>query len=392
MGNPNVVAADLALAELLGQAMVLPLFGSSATKVTAAQAAANRSIYGMASPGDVIKLLRPAGVVLLDRIPFHPEFGHLHLENVVTVDQLVEFVGELQTIAQSADMPSLLIVADQEGGRVNRLPVPPLPAAAVIGMTQRRDLARRAGELTGRIARSLGVNLLFHPVADVGAANPAIGDRAFASDPELVADMVSATIKGIAAAGVGSTAKHWPGHGRADADSHTSLPTLDVGLSDWRNVELPPFRAAVGAGVDAVVVAHLSFPSADPIDRAASESPPLIEHLRNDAGFSGVVVSDALWMPSIRRGPYTDAEISERVLSAGVDLLLSPPDPVGTIERISESLERVSIRSTIEAGVERSLSLRRRVASNVPPHDQKTDWSAETRELSDEIEAASRAV
>ena len=386
MVDHEIRAADFSLADLVGQSMILPLYGSSATEVTAEQAAANRSIYGMASPADVIKFLRPGGVVLLDRIPFHPEFGDLHLDNVVSSHQLVNYLGELQTVARDAGMPSLLIVADQEGGRVNRLPVPPLPAPAVIGSTKKPDLARRAGELTARIAKSLGVNLLFHPVADVGASNQAIGDRAFGSDPALVADMVSATVVGIAAVGVGSTAKHWPGHGRADADSHNSLPTLNVDLSDWRSVELPPFRAAIEAGVDAIVVAHVNFPAADPTGQAASESPRLLERLRHEAGFSGVAISDALWMPSIRRATVTDAAIAERVLAAGVDLLLSPPDPAGTIRLISQSPQQEKVRSTLETGVERSLSLRRRVEAGASTDEHMTDWAAETQDLVSEAD------
>jgi len=168
MHDRGVRVEDMSLTDLVGQTMVVPLYGSSATTVTTEQAAANRSIYGEALPSEIIERFRPGGVLLIDRIAFHPGFEHLPLGNASTASQLVEYTAGLQEAARSAGMPGLLIVADQEGGRVNQLPVPALPAAAVVGATGRPDLARRAGELTGRIARSLGVNVLFYPVADVG--------------------------------------------------------------------------------------------------------------------------------------------------------------------------------------------------------------------------------
>jgi len=389
MNDRDVRVEDLSLSDLVGQTMVLPLYGSSATNVTTEQAAANRSIYGEALPSEIIERFRPGGVLLIDRIAFHPGFEHLPLGNAQTASQLVEYTSTLQEAARSAGMPGLLIVADQEGGRVNQLPVPALPVAAVVGSTGRPDLARRAGELTGRIARSLGVNVLFYPVADVGASNSAIGDRAFGSDVDLVAEMVKATVEGITEAGVGAAVKHWPGHGRADADSHKSLPRLNVGMADWHDVELPPFRAAVEAKVDAVVVAHLSFPAADPTGRAASTSPRLVQLLRRETGFRGVVFSDALWMPSIRQSSSSDAETATAVLAAGIDLLLAPPDPRGTITHIGRSVERNEIRSMLERAVNRSLALRRSVARYPKPTTPPPDWSAETQQLTLEIRSAS---
>jgi beta-N-acetylhexosaminidase len=383
----GVAVAEMSLADLVGQSMVLPLYGSSAATVTADQEAANRSIYGAATPAEVIRRLRPGGVVLLDRIPFHPDFGDLPLDNAVTATQLSELTGELQAVARAAGLPELLIVADQEGGRVNRRPVAPLPAPAVVGATGRPELARRSGELTGHIAAAMGVNVVFGPVADIGTSNAGIGDRSFGSDPSQVADMVAATAEGITGTGVGSVVKHWPGHGRADADSHEALPTLDVELADWQVVEAPPFRAAVAAGVDAVAVAHLRFPAADPEGRAATMSPPLLERLRRDTAFSGVVFSDALWMPAIRDARPTDAETAAAVLAAGVDVLLAPPDPAGTIALISRSPARDEIRSVLEQAVVRSLSLRKRVSASRQFDSQQTDWSLEIQQLRSDIES-----
>ena len=380
--------ATMSLGELVGHSMVLPMYGASAESVTGEQAEANRSIYAADTPREIIEAIRPGGVLLLDRIAFHPRFGDLPLASVVSPAQLTEYTEELQSVARSAGLANLLIVTDQEGGRVNRLPTPPLPSASSIGATSRPDLARAAGELTGRIASSFGVNVVFGPVADIGVANSAIGDRSFGADPRAVAEMVVATVDGITAAGVAAVAKHWPGHGRADADSHVSLPTLDVSASEWREAELLPFDAAVQAGTDAVAVAHLSAPALDPSGRPASASASLVRLLREVTGFAGVTFSDALWMPAIRRFAPTDPEAAAAVLGAGVDLLLAPPDPWGTMESIDTAGAGDELRASLEASATRTFALRRRLGAAAQRPDG-TDWSEEIRRLAADIGTAS---
>jgi len=378
--------ADLDLAGLLGQAMVLPIYGGSTANVTTEQAAANRSIYGAATPREVIEQLRPGGVLLLDRIPFHPHFGKLPLGNVESATQLAEYTEELQAAATTAGLPRMMIVADQEGGRVNRLPVLPLPPAKAIGATGDRDLARRAGELTGSMATSFGVGVVEGPVAAVGFKNPAIGDRAFGADPDLVTDMVAATVEGIRAAGAASVVKHWPGLGRAEGDGHTSPPALNVDLADWHNVELRAFRAAVRAGVDAVLVTHATFPAADPTGRPASISAPIVERIRTDAEFGGVVISDSLWMPDIRHSSASDAEIGMNALRAGVDLLLAPPDPRGVIELVTSSPVRDELQPMLEQALARTLALRRRMPNVVSPL-RGHDWSDDVDHMNQTIKS-----
>jgi beta-N-acetylhexosaminidase len=377
---------NMDLAELLGQTMVLPIYGASTATVTTEQAAANRSIYGVATPREVIERLRPGGVLLLDRIPFHPKFGELPLGNVGSAAQLAEYTEELQAAAATAGLPRLMIVADQEGGRVNRLPVPPLPAADMIGATGDRDLASRAGELTGLMATSFGIGVVEGPVAAVGFKNPVIGDRAFASDSDLVSDMVAATVEGIRATGAASVAKHWPGLGRAEGDSHKSPPLLNVDLADWHNVELRPFRAAVRAGVDAILVTHVTFPAADPTGRPASISAPIVERIRSDAEFDGVVFSDSLWMPGIRQSSASDAEIGMNVLRAGVDVLLAPPDPRGVIELVTRSPVRDELQPMLERALARSLALRGRIPSVVSPL-REHDWSDDVGHINQKIKS-----
>ena len=122
--------ATMSLGELVSHSMVLPMYGASAESVTGEQAEANRSIYAADTPREIIEAIRPGGVLLLDRIAFHPRFGDLPLASVVSPAQLTEYTEELQSVARSAGLANLLIVTDQEGGRVNRLPTPPLPSAS----------------------------------------------------------------------------------------------------------------------------------------------------------------------------------------------------------------------------------------------------------------------
>jgi beta-N-acetylhexosaminidase len=377
---------DMDLADLLGQTMVLPIYGASTATVTTEQAEANRSIYGAATPREVIERLRPGGVLLLDRIPFHPQFGKMPLGNVGSAAQLAEYTEELQAAAATAGLPRMMIVADHEGGRVNRLPVPPLPPADMIGATGDNDLARRAGELTGLMATSFGVDVVEGPVAAVGFKNPVIGDRAFGSDSDLVSDMVAATVEGIRASGAASVVKHWPGLGRAEGDGHKSPPVLNVDLADWHNVELRPFRAAVRDGVDAVLVTHVTFPAADPTGRPASISAPIVERIRTDAEFDGVVFSDSLWMPGIRQSSASDAEIGMNVLRAGVDVLLAPPDPRGVIELVTSSPARDELQPMLEQAFARTLALRQRMPNVVSPL-RGHDWSDDVDHMNQTIKS-----
>ena len=266
----------LDLSDLASQSTILPMYGSTATTASVDQRAANRSIYGVETPAEIIEALRPGGVVLVERIPFHPRYAELPLGSLGDSARLQDYVGGLQSVAEQHDIGPLLIIADQEGGTVNRLPVPPLSAPALIGATGRLDLAEQAARLTGLAARHHGVNLVLGPVADIVApgqpAPPPIGERSFGADPAHVAAMVAATIRGLHAGGVMAAAKHWPGHGRATADSHVQLPTLAIGRDEWLTHEAQPFVAAISEGVDAILSAHLIAPAVDEQNQPASIS------------------------------------------------------------------------------------------------------------------------
>ena len=239
--------------------------------------------------------------------------------NIVTPDQLASLTAQLHAVA-----PDVLIATDEEGGDVTRLHLregSPDPGNAALGVVD--DVA-----LTEAVARSIGVELFAAgvdlntaPVVDVNSnpANPVIGVRSFGADPSLVARHARAYIAGLQSAGVGACVKHFPGHGDTAVDSHLDLPTVKAPLDVLRGRELAPFAAAVAAGTLAVMTSHVLLPAIDP-SLPATLSPSVLKLLRDDLGFDGLLVSDALDMKgaSARHGEPAAAVLA---LTAGCDLL-----------------------------------------------------------------------
>lgn len=203
-----------------------------------------------------------------------------------------------------------------------------LPGAMALGAGGSRSDARTAGRIAGAELAALGINQNYAPDADVNVnpANPVIGVRSFGSDPESVAGMVAAQVKGYQSAGIASTAKHFPGHGDTSTDSHTGLPVIRHTREQWAELDAPPFRAAVAAGIDSIMTAHIVVPALDPSEDPATLSHPILTGiLREELGYDGVVVTDALGMEGVRT-KYGDERVPVLALLAGVDQLLNPPD------------------------------------------------------------------
>jgi beta-N-acetylhexosaminidase len=246
----------------------------------------------------------------------------LFRRNVESPEQVRELIGSLLSAAPP-DAP-LLVAIDQEGGRVQRLREPwtEWPAMRRVAAHGEPGKTAALAAALARELRELGIGLDFAPVVDVDTnpANPVIGDRAFAGTPEEVARHAAAFVSALQAGGVAACAKHFPGHGDTAQDSHHELPRLDHDLERLRRVELPPFVAAVRAGVASVMTAHVLLPALD-AERPATLSPVVLRLLREELGFDGVVFSDDLEMRAVAdRFP-----IGERVLGAlraGVDALL----------------------------------------------------------------------
>jgi beta-N-acetylhexosaminidase len=233
---------------------------------------------------------------------------------------------------QSDSKLPLLVAADFELGVSNRLNgTTAFPNAMAIGATGKLDYAEAFGRITGEEARAIGVHWNFFPVADVNSnpENPIINTRSFGEGPQQVEDMVSAYIRGAHSAGFLTTAKHFPGHGDTATDSHLGLAQVSGDRARLDAVELPPFRKAIQAGVDSVMVAHVTVPALDSNANAvATVSPKIVSDLlRRDLQFPGLIITDALDMAALTKlyAAYIGREAVD-AFKAGNDMLLIPPD------------------------------------------------------------------
>jgi beta-N-acetylhexosaminidase len=245
--------------------------------------------------------------------------------NVESPTQLRRLTQHLQSLAQTRCQPPLLIAVDQEGGRVARLKTPftAFPSAAEIGQTGSERLAYEVGHAMGRELCAVGINMDMAPVLDVltNPANTVIGDRAFSSDADCVAGLGMAFVRGMRAAGTLTVGKHFPGHGDTVLDSHVALPVSERTRAQLDACELLPFRDAIAAGIEAIMTAHVVYSAWDP-QQPATLSPTILSGLlRQEMGFTGVIVTDDLGMAAVAETVPWE-EIPLRALRAGVDLLL----------------------------------------------------------------------
>jgi beta-N-acetylhexosaminidase len=264
---------------------------------------------GTTLPDGLVQRLRDglAGVVL---------FG----QNVETPQQVRALTDAVKDVR-----PAAVIAIDEEGGDVTRLHMPegsPEPGNALLGRLGDESCTSASAERIGRELADVGVTLDLAPTADVNSNddNPVIGARSFGSDAALVARSTRAWVQGLQSSGVAACAKHFPGHGDTAVDSHLGLPVVDVDLGTLRARELPPFVAAIDAGVAAVMTSHIVLPQLDPGTPATMSRPILTGLLREQLGFEGVVVTDALDMAGASAGIGIPSA-AVRALQAGADLL-----------------------------------------------------------------------
>ena len=270
---------------------------------------------GFEASADVKRLIRDYGV------------GHIiyFARNIANPEQVAELSRELQACARDAgqDLP-LVIGVDQEGGRVARMGPPwtvwpPLRALGRIGSD---DLAERMGAALAAECRSCGINCDFIPNLDVDTNpdNPIIGNRSFATDTDLVGRLGAAMIRGLQAGRVIGSAKHFPGHGDTDSDSHLELPIVGLPRPRLYDVEIRPFRKAIEAGVATVMMAHVLYPDLDE-SLPASLSPAVVEGiLRKEMKYDGVVLTDDLEMKAVAVR-WKPAESAVLAMKAGCDVL-----------------------------------------------------------------------
>jgi beta-N-acetylhexosaminidase len=270
---------------------------------------------GFEASADVKRLIRDYGV------------GHViyFARNVSGPEQVAELSRELQECAKDAghDLP-LVIGVDQEGGRVARMGPPwtVWPPLRALGRVGSEEMARKMGEALATECLAAGINCDFVPDLDVDTNpdNPIIGNRSFGADPALVGRLGAAMIRGLQGQRVIGSAKHFPGHGDTDKDSHLELPVVDSPRPDLEEVHIRPFRDAIAAGVATIMMAHVSYPDLDP-DLPASLSPLVVgDILRRELKYDGVVLADDLEMKAVA-ARWTPGESAVLAMKAGCDVL-----------------------------------------------------------------------
>ena len=266
----------------------------------------------------------------------------LFARNIEDARQLRDLVLEIR---EARPVP---VALDQEGGNVIRVAFGTVfPSAMAFGAANDEALTERAAAVAARELRALGVGIDFAPDCDVNVepANPVIGTRSFSDDPERCGALAAAWIRGMQGAGVACTAKHFPGHGATNRDSHLTLPTVTDDAATIERRELAPFRDAIAAGVAQVMTAHVLYPALDTHPGTYSERIN-VELLRRRLGFEGVLCSDALEMAGAR---LDHDEPAARAIAAGVDIAhVCQPEP-GQPERALDAVERAASSGAISA-------------------------------------------
>ncbi|HEX8271004.1 MAG TPA: glycoside hydrolase family 3 N-terminal domain-containing protein [Longimicrobiaceae bacterium] len=268
--------------------------------------------------------------------------------------------------AQARSRVPLLVVTDLETGPGMRLTGGTnMPPAMAFGAAGDAELAREAGRITALEARAVGIHVTLGPVLDVNSnpRNPIINVRSFGEDPGQVGRLASAWIEGAREGGLLTVVKHFPGHGDTGVDSHVQLPTLAADRARLARVELPPFRAAVRAGTDGVLVAHIAVTGVDgPGAPPASLSPRVVGGvLRGELGFDGLVFTDAMNMGGLTRR-YSVPEAAVRALLAGADVLLQPPGERAVIDAVVAAVESGRLpRARVDEAARRVLAAKARV-------------------------------
>jgi len=309
---------------------------------------------------------------------FREQLQKYHIGSVVLTDHLdgpvllknppLEVAMMANQLQRDSALP-LLIAADFERGIFTRVsPAPAFPDAMAFGAAGNPEYAERFGAITAEESRALGIHWNFFPVADVNSNpnNPIINTRSFGEDPDAVGDLVAAYIKGARAHGMLTTAKHFPGHGDTDTDTHLAVARVGGDAARLHDVELKPFEKAISAGVDSVMIAHVSVPALDPDpNKVATVSPAVVNGvLRHQLGFKNVIVTDAMEMRGLTSlYPPEKGNASGRAavdaVKAGNDVILLPSDLAGAFQGIVEAVRHGEIpESRIDESVRRILEMK----------------------------------
>ena len=295
---------------------------------------------------------------------------------VLSIGLPLSYAAKLNELQVRARVP-LLIGSDMENGPGMRLgniyALPSMlpqgggtvfPPVMALGATGSDDLAYKLGQVLGTEARAIGVHMVFGPVLDVNSnpLNPIINTRSFGENPQLVGRLATAYIRGARSKGLMSTGKHFPGHGDTDVDSHLELPTIRANRAHLDSVDLPPFRTAVGEGIDGIMTAHIAVVGVE----GANAGPATLSHgfmtgiLRDEMHFGGVLFTDAMTMGGVAKR-YGATEPLIMALEAGADVLLMPQSVPDAIETVMTAVKSGRLSETrIDASVRRILTAKAR--------------------------------
>jgi beta-N-acetylhexosaminidase len=371
------IVADMSLEEKVGQ-MLMPDFRNWQKQ---GESKATGFTVMNDEVGSIIKKYHLGGVILF-------------AENVVGTEQTTRLVNGLQNASEKIP---LFITIDQEGGIVTRLQSGTnLPGNMALGASRNGQYAYLSGTVIGKELSSLGINVNFAPDMDVNnnPANPVIGVRSFSNNPELVSQLGTKLIKGLQDQNIATTAKHFPGHGDTAVDSHYGLPLVNKSQEELRKVELYPFQKAIDSDVDMIMSAHVQFPAFDNTTYTSKKDgqqvlvPATLSKkiltglLREDMGFNGVIVTDALNMQAIAEN-FGQAEAVIMTINAGTDIALMPA-PVTSLDTVKnlDTVYKAVIQavhenripmSRINESVERILTLKIKRGIYKPGTPQTSD-------------------
>jgi beta-N-acetylhexosaminidase len=361
----------MTLEEKVGQLFVANVNGQSVDTTNPADVAANQTMYGpgISNAEDLIDRYRLGGIIY-----------YRWTNNLGEPSQIARLSNGIQKVAlgQPAGIP-MLISTDQEQGVVSRVwaPATEFPGNMALGAARRAGDAFASARVTAKELAALGINQNFAPVADVNVnpLNPVIGVRSFGENPDLVSGLTAAAVGGTQRAGVSATLKHFPGHGDTVTDSHTGVPWIFHTREQWESIDAPPFRAGIAAGADMVMTAHVIMPElqtdCDPVSQEGCDPATLAPEiltglLREELGYDGVVITDALNMAGVRE-KYGDERIPVLALKAGVDMPMMVDTTTDTVSlEVAYNAVLDAVRSgelseaRIDESVRRVLRLKRK--------------------------------
>ncbi len=336
------------MVEKFGQLLIIGIRGTSLTEDEAEFIVANNI----------------GGVILFSR----------NIENPEQVHSLCRSIQSLRH--KTRDKLPLFIGVDQEGGRVARMKAPftQWPPLSLIGKLDSTSVAFKFALDMGTELRAVGINLDFAPCVDIltNPKNQVIGDRALSTDPEQVAKLASALVRGYIKSGIIPCAKHFPGHGNTLLDSHEDLPVEDVDIERLKNVELVPFKKVFRARLDMVMTAHIKFPKVDPQWPVTLSEKFLKGLLRQELRYRNIVISDDLDMQALSKN-YPAAEIPVMALQAGCDILLycnNFEHPQLALESLMKAFKEHKINAKqVDESYNRIVALKKEVLTHPDPDE-----------------------